>query len=232
MTVRSRSQGRKRFYYFVCASYDGRGTSVCRNGLLLPMAQADEAILGEISDVVLDPSIVEGAIEDAVQELRPSRDSIEGKRQALERDLRKVDETQGRYVAAIAAAGPVEALARALKECEQTRQRLRHELAALEGLDRLSTFDVQRIKRDLRARVNEWRGLLKRQTPIARQVLSRLLDGRIEWTPNRDQGIYEFAGRVKFDRLLSGIVFTEGLASPTGTVTGWNRIFAGFSTAA
>ena len=89
-----------------------------RNGLLLPMAQADEAILGEISDVVLDPSIVEGAIEDAVQELRPSRDSIEGKRQALERDLRKVDETQGRYVAAIAAAGPVEALARALKECE------------------------------------------------------------------------------------------------------------------
>jgi len=166
--------------------------------------------------VVLDPAIVEGAIADAIRQLRPSRDSIEAKRQALDAELRKVDETQGRYVAAIAAAGPIDALARALKDCEQTRRRLQHELAALDGLDRLSIFDVTGIERDLRSRVKEWRGLLKRQTPIARQVLSRLLDGRIVWTPRKDEGLYEFAGRAKFDRLLSGLVVTSGMVPVRG----------------
>ena len=58
--------------------------------------------------------------------------------------------------------------------------------------------------------------MLKRQTPIARQVVSRLLDGRIVWTPHRDEGIYEFAGRAKFDRLLSGVVFTRGMVPVRG----------------
>jgi hypothetical protein len=52
--------------------------------------------------------------------------------------------------------------------------------------------------------------LLRRQTPLARQVLTTLLDGRIGWTPKRDDGEYAYAGRVKYDKLLSGIVLTRG----------------------
>ena len=33
---------------------------------------------------------------------------------------------------------------------------------------------------------------------------------------NREAGLYEFAGSVSLDRLLSGVVFTQGVASPTG----------------
>ena len=77
--------------------------------------------------------------------------------------------------------------------------------------------DATRIERDLRKRLCEWRGLLRRQTPTARQMLARLLDGRIAWTPRKAEGLYEFAGRARFDdALLSGIVVTEGLASPAG----------------
>ena len=56
--------------------------------------------------------------------------------------------------------------------------------------------------------MGEWRGLLRRQAPLTRQVLGLVLDGRIGWTPRKDEGLYEFAGRAKFDGLLSGIVFT------------------------
>ena len=216
MTVRSSSYGRRRFFYFICASYDHRGRTVCPNGLRLPMAAADEAILTKMSTYVLDPDIVEGAIADAIRELRPSPDTIEDKRQALQAELRGLDAKQLNYVAAIAKAGQVDALAAAMRECEQDRGRLQHELAALDGLDHLSTFDVKRIERDLRGRLAEWRALLGRQTPLSRQVLSRLLDGKIAWTPRRDEGLYEFAGRAKFDKLLRGIVFTQGMASPTG----------------
>ena len=72
------------------------------------------------------------------------------------------------------------------------------------------------IERDLRKRLVEWRGLLRRQTPLARQVLARLLDGRIAWTPRKDEGLYEFTGRAKFDRLLSGVVFTQGVVPVRG----------------
>ena len=39
---------------------------------------------------------------------------------------------------------------------------------------------------------------------------------RIVRKPNRDEGLYEFSGRVTFDRLLNGVVFTRGMASPRG----------------
>ena len=67
---------------------------------------------------------------------------------------------------------------------------------------------------DLVNRLAEWRGLLKRQTPIARQVLSKLLADKIVWTPRKDEGLYEFAGRARFDRTLAGIVDTVGRESP------------------
>ena len=132
-------------------------------------------------------------------------------------ELRKLDDQQGRYVAAIAQAGEIDALVIALKTCDQDRQRVQRELAALDGRDRLSTFDVKRIERDLANRLAEWRGLLKRQTPIARQVLSKLLADKIVWTPRKDrkdEGLYEFAGRARFDRTLAGIVDTVGRESP------------------
>lgn len=212
LTVHNTS--RRRQSYYVCASYHERGTAVCANGLRLPMLAADEAILTEVIDIVLDPEIVAGAIQDAIVELRPSRDTVIGKREALLADLRKLDEQQGRYVAAIAQAGDIDALVTALKTCELDRQCVRRELEALDGLDRLSTFDVKRLERDLVNRLQEWRGLLKRQTPIARQVLLSLLADKIAWTPRKDERLYEFAGRAKFDRILAGIVDTEGRESP------------------
>jgi hypothetical protein len=66
-------------------------------------------------------------------------------------------------------------------------------------------LDVKRIERDLRARVKEWRGLLGRQVPVARQIVAKLLDGRLVFTP-RDDRTYEFRGRVSLGGLLQGTV--------------------------
>jgi hypothetical protein len=56
--------------FYICTSYDRRGTTVCDNGLRLPLALADDAILSRLSSYALDPEIVEGAIVDALAELR------------------------------------------------------------------------------------------------------------------------------------------------------------------
>jgi chromosome segregation ATPase len=121
------------------------------------MARADDQILTKMATFILDPELIEGAIADAVQELRPARDTIEAKRESLQTDLRRLDEKQDRYVAAIAAAGEIEALGTAMKTCEHDRRRCQRELASLDSLAQLDTFDVRKVDRDLRKRLDEWR---------------------------------------------------------------------------
>ena len=116
---------------------------------------------------------------------------------------------QARLVEAIAGGSDIAALTTALKEREQRRAYLQHELDAVDAGEHLKAFDSAATARELRRRVEEWHGLVQRNTPIARQVLDRLLTDRICWTPRRDDGIYEYRGRLHYDRLLAGIVATE-----------------------
>jgi predicted nucleic acid-binding Zn-ribbon protein len=136
---------------------------------------------------------------------------MERRRGALQAEIRKLEDEQAKFVAAIAVAGDVEALAQALRDREQRRTHLRAELVKLERASQFKAFDVRRIERELRKRLADWRELLRRQAPVARQVVSHLLDGRIVCTPNQDERLYRFTGRVKFDQLLSGVVPTVGM---------------------
>jgi hypothetical protein len=109
-----------------------------------------------------------------------------------------------------------EALAASLRDRETRRLRVQRDLAALDGSATLAAFDGPRMAREVRRRAEEWRALVRRQVPIARQALDRLLDGRIEWTPVPEKGLYRYRGRLRFDRLLAGAVLAQGMASPTG----------------
>jgi hypothetical protein len=94
----------------------------------------------------LDPEIVEGAIQDAISELRPSAGAVLATRAALLADLRRVEDEQRRYSDAIAMAGDVAVLAKAL---------LQQQIAALDSARRVSTFDVARIEKDLRGKLKD-----------------------------------------------------------------------------
>jgi site-specific DNA recombinase len=214
LAVHSTSQRRQTYY--VCASFHDRGSTVCANGLRLPLRAADEEILTKIKRVVLDRDIVTGAIADVLAALRPSRDAIAMRRGALESELRALDRQQGNLVSAIGQAGQIDALVTALKTCEGDRLRVQRELAALEDTSPLSAFDARRIERELMKRLTEWRGLLGRQTPLARQLLGTLLTEKIAWTPRRDEGVYAYAGRARFAKIFEGIVLTAAMVPVRG----------------
>src|SRR6266851_3888953 len=146
------THGPQRWPYYVCSTFSKRGRTVCTNGLSLPMVAADHAVLDQFEHVVLDPEIVESAIADALIELQPSADALDTARAALAVDLRRVEEEQRRYAAAIATAGDVPVLAQALQDRERQRLGLLQEIAALDRTRRASPFDVHRVDKDLRAR--------------------------------------------------------------------------------
>jgi site-specific DNA recombinase len=216
MTVRSTSHGSHRMFSYTCACFDHRGATVCANNVLLPLDAADDAILKKLRDQLLDTEVIEGAIADVLEELRPSR-AVDQKQKALEADLQRIEGEQGRYAEAIATAGPLPALLTALQDRERQSVQVRQDLAAIAIRARVSGFNVARIGGALRAKVKDWKHQLRQRPQIARQMIAQLLDGKIAWTPTKDNRAYAFRGRVTYDGLLSGLVpLPQGMASPTG----------------
>jgi hypothetical protein len=73
--------------------------------------------------------------------------------------------------AAIAQGGDLGSLLLALKGREARRDQLRADLAGLGQAPTVTTFDLRRFGRHVRARLTDWRGVLHRQTTQARQIL-------------------------------------------------------------
>jgi hypothetical protein len=81
------------------------------------------------------------------------------------------------------------------------------------------SVNVAALEQTLRAKLDDWRGLLRRIVTEGRAVLRTLLIGPLKFTPisdGRRRG-YAFQGTIALDRLLVGLVeFPQGVASPAG----------------
>src|SRR5262249_28275412 len=94
------------------------------------------------------------------------------------------------------------------------KQRLTDELVKLGHQTSVLSIDAATLKRDLRVRVSDVKALLGRHTPQARQMLGKLLVGKIAMEPvaNGRQRGYRVRGALAIGRLLTG----EALDTITG----------------
>ena len=77
-------------------------------------------------------------------------------------------------------------------------------------------INVRSVLGELQARLNEWRELLRDQTPNARGLLEQLIVGRLNLDPS--EGFYRFQGQGTLVPLLTGVMLPlpQSVASPTG----------------
>ncbi len=147
------------------------------------MDATNTAIVSAFCEQVVTTEILEAAIERATgvaPEATPDT-------AAIRRELAGLDDELTRLTAAIAAGGDLESVTTAIKARETTRRRLRGRLESLENLARLPKLDEQQISAALRKTVGEWRTPFLRNVPQARQVLRKMLVGRLTVTPQSDQ---------------------------------------------
>ena len=106
----------------------------------------------------------------------------------------------------------------AIKDRERRRGSLRAQLAAQERVAHLPRLDQARLARDLTARLTEWRGLLSRHTAQARQLLRKLLVGRLTFAPEtRTDGRYvTITGTGTIGPLAAAMGCPSMVASPRG----------------
>ncbi len=216
--VRSRDHGKRRPSFYVCTSYRLRGRTVCKNNLEAPMGVMNQAVLDTLEQDLLRPEVIERAIAKAVERLRPDQSQLDVQRGKMKADLAQVEEELARLTTAIASGGDLPSLLQGIKDRERRRAHLREQLAALESCEQVSQFDFRQIEQELRARLEDWRGLLCRQVAQARQILRKLLVGKLVFTPREDASgrYYEFAGQGTLRQVLAGVAAAKGRVSPAG----------------
>src|SRR5262249_5194576 len=151
--------------------------------------------------------------EAALAQLRPTPDRQHaGER--LHRELATVERELENLGRAIATTGALPSLVAQVQAREQQRERLRHDLAGLDQMAQVASLDLARLEREVRAVLDDWRALLLGHVAQARQILRKLVDGRLRFRPEGRGFTFEGTGRV--EPILSGTVLPKAVVAPTG----------------
>ena len=94
---------------------------MCSNSLVVDMHLADETVLHAVTRDVLDPEVVAAALDLALRELEQPSTTAGARVDALKSELARLEAELSRYGEAIADAGPLETILRAVKVREQRR---------------------------------------------------------------------------------------------------------------
>ncbi len=119
-------------------------------------------------------------------------------------------------VGVMARCGDLPALLAALKERQAQRERCERALVELEPAARIGQREIPRLEREIRHRLANWRTMLRREIPEAREILRNLIVGRIVFTPRPKARVYEFSGQGSFGRLLAGNTRPDSVVTPAG----------------
>jgi site-specific DNA recombinase len=199
---RTGRRGAPRWYY-ACNAWRVEGA--CTNALSVPLTSLDAAVLTTLRDNVLTEDLVECVITRTIELARLEPEEHEQRRLTLVAGAARLDGEIARLTEAIAAGGSLTSLVAAVKARERERADVLARLEHLDGLTRAPAWG-NGIRAKLRARLTEWRGLLTRQPEIARQVVRKLITGRLTLTPDREARRYTFTGQAAYDALLAGVV--------------------------
>jgi len=217
LVVRTRPNGpKRRAFYYGCSSYHQRGRSICTNNLEVPMEVVDRAVLHAFDDF-LTPSRVERVLEMAMEQLKPEATNIEAEIAGLRDEITRLEGEVARLAGAVATGGDIPALVTALKDRSQQQEDYRKRLTRLLRVSSKGLSD-ESVRATLHAKLEDWRGLLQRHVPQARQVLKKMLKGSLLFHP-KDEGsgrYYEFTGEGALDKILVGVANPFWVTSPPG----------------
>jgi site-specific DNA recombinase len=221
LAAHSRQHGGQRVFFYGCTSFWKRGAKVCPNNMVARMDALDAEVLATLQDDVFRPSVVEEAIRLALAELAPARQ--DSNRRQLDAELSTVRQECDRLAEAIGHGGPLDAFVERLGARQARRVALEGELRK-RAVER-PHVSLEALEARLRAKLADWRGLLRRNVTEGRAVLRALLIGPLRFTPitePRRRG-YAFTGTIALDRVLAGVLeLPTVVASPMSA--SWNRI--------
>jgi site-specific DNA recombinase len=202
---------RTRAHFYGCWAHRSRGGRTCTNDLFVPMAVANEGIITGFEAQLLDPAVIHVGLETMRAALQAPPDAAA--QATLERELETVEPQIAHLTQAIKLGGNLQSLVRELRALEGRRRDM---LARLDGVAHTSTMTaahLRQIEATILERLDDWRGMLRQEPRIARQMLTKLLAGRITFTPSEADGerVYQWSAPCSFDKIVrSGVLSGRG----------------------
>ena len=196
-------EGRTRVTFYLCTTHRKRGACICTNDVVLRTDAVDAVVIKTVGEV-LDSRVIEKSIELAISRLQDGRDHVATQRERLTAELDQVESRLARLVEALVNGGPLETVVAQIKVDEERKRALTAEYEAFEGACDIQTFDYATVVREVRERAADVSAVLSRQTLQARQMLRKLLDGKIAVEPVTVDGRrgFRLSGRLNVGRLL------------------------------
>ena len=119
--------------FYGCMTHHLRGRTACANNLLTPMDRANDEVLGLLERDVLHPDVTKTVVRKALDKFRAAEREWKERRQALYKQISRVDTEIKRLVAAISAGADIPALVEAVKDANERREGLSKDLATIDG---------------------------------------------------------------------------------------------------
>jgi DNA invertase Pin-like site-specific DNA recombinase len=191
---------RKQIMQYICAYRKNRGRVICSNSVPLPMERFDAEVIEAIESSVLTPEIIMAAVRRAVEVIEAKRRQEPDCTKRIEADIVKLQKKIANLTAAIAEGQAPASVVTAISAHESELTHLKADLTRFAAQPALAELDRARLQRELKARISQFRSLLRDNVPRARQALGKLLDGPIWVTPTIDG--YTFRGNTRVGALL------------------------------
>jgi hypothetical protein len=103
---------------------------------------------------------------------------------------------------------------------------LQAQLEHEDGLGRAArAFDSKTVRRELHELLTDWQGLIDGELAQARQILRKLLEGRVVMQPRVDSTgrFYDWSVNATYGRLLAGVVGVTMMVPPAGLEQSWSE---------
>lgn len=132
-------------------------------------------------------------------------------------ELARLEREIGRYTDAVAQGGSLPSILAALHERAGRRQEIMAQIEHQDGLGlAVRAFDSKAVRRELRDLLTDWQGLLEGEPAQARQILRKLLEGRVVMQPRIDSTsrFYDWTATATYGRILTGVVGVTAMVPP------------------
>jgi hypothetical protein len=173
-----------------------------------------------LAAAVLTPERVKLIVGQTLSAWRAQQIPAHARRQELERRHEQLVAEIRSLEADLASGAPWSLLREPIESRRRERDSVQKQLEMLDRLGHLaSRVTDEALWRDIADRLTDWQGLLERQPIQARQILRKLLHGRLVFTPVTDLGGYEIQGEASYGKLLAGLVPVGG--TPELFENGW-----------
>ena len=195
MTIVGQDYHRRKGRFYGCSYYKTRGSSICKNSLLVEQRYLDQVVLKSLHEALTE-EMLKVAIDKALAKHRAGEGAKLDRRTDIQRELSLIEAYEKNLVDAIAKGQPMDPLLAKLKAEEARKKELVRELERNEAVDQVTSLDHARIKRELNARLADTKALLGRHIAGSRRLLRALLEHplRCEAVKNSDQKEYRITG--------------------------------------